>query len=68
MLRRDGWRCRVVPDCPKRATIADHIEPVYPGMPDSLFFDERNLRGACRFHNYARGVAARLERETAGAR
>jgi hypothetical protein len=45
--------------------MADHIISVYPGMPDALFFGLSNLRAACRFHNSARGVAARLERETA---
>jgi hypothetical protein len=60
VLVRDAWRCRIVPGCTRPATVADHIEPVYPGMPDSLFFDPRNLRAACRDHNIARGFAATL--------
>jgi hypothetical protein len=49
------------------ADVADHISPVYPGMPDSEFFSERNLRASCRPHNIARGFAAGLERDLAGA-
>jgi 5-methylcytosine-specific restriction endonuclease McrA len=65
VLHRDLWRC-FVPDCPVSASVADHIIPVYPEMPDSLFFDEMNLRASCKPHNTARGVAARLERELSG--
>jgi 5-methylcytosine-specific restriction endonuclease McrA len=67
ILRRDNYVCRIVPGCPTRATIADHIIPDYPGMPDALFFSEDNLRAGCKRHNYARGVAERLQRETRGA-
>lgn len=67
VLHRDLWRC-FVPDCPVSASVADHIIAVYPDMPDSLFFDEVNLRASCKPHNTARGVAARLERELAGYR
>jgi hypothetical protein len=42
--------------------VADHIIPVDPEMPDWLFFDPNNLRGSCKRHNTARGVAAGLER------
>src|SRR5215210_2683582 len=63
VLVRDCWACWA-PGCPVSATIADHIVEVYDGMPDSLFFDLSNLRASCRRHNWARGVAARLERET----
>jgi hypothetical protein len=35
-------------------------------MPDSLFYDERNLRAACRYHNVARGFAASLETRGVG--
>lgn len=66
VLNRDNWICRVVPDCTVRASIADHILPVYPGMPDDLFFGLDNLRASCRRHNWARGVAARLDRESGG--
>ncbi len=62
VLHRDLWRC-YVPDCPLPANVADHIDTVYPGMPDAWFFDEANLRASCKRHNTARGVAARLERE-----
>lgn len=48
------------------ASVAGHIIPTYPGMPDSLFFDPMNLRASCKPHNTARGVAARLERELNG--
>ena len=63
VLARDLWR-RWALECGVSASVADHIEPVYDGMPDSLFFDPSNLRASCRRHNWARGVAARLERET----
>jgi len=63
ILRRDNGVCQVVPGCQTRATIADHIVEVYPGMPDSEFFAPTNLRAACRYHNYARGVVARHDRE-----
>ena len=65
VLHRDLWSC-FVPGCPESASVADHIIAVYPEMPDSLFFDEINLRASCKRHNTARGVAARLERELAG--
>jgi hypothetical protein len=64
VLDRDLHVCRIVKGCPRRAAVADHIIPVYDGMPDALFFDPRNLRAGCRPHNTARGVAARLDRET----
>ena len=63
VLVRDGYRCRIAPDCLEPATVADHIEPVHPGMADSLFFDPRNLRAACRPHNLDRGKVARFLRE-----
>jgi hypothetical protein len=66
ILERDAWRCRIGIGCDITASVADHIEPVYEGMPDSLFFDPRNLRAGCKRHNVARGVAARLMRETGG--
>jgi 5-methylcytosine-specific restriction endonuclease McrA len=48
------------------ASVCDHIIPVSPEMPDSLFLDPANLRASCKRHNTARGVAARLERELSG--
>jgi hypothetical protein len=57
VLNRDLWICRVVPGCPVRATVADHVVPVYQGMPDFLFFGLGNLRAACQGHNKARGFA-----------
>lgn len=65
VLRRDLYRCWVA-GCQVMANVADHINPVYPGMPDAEFYDPANLRASCKRHNTARGVAARLERETAG--
>jgi hypothetical protein len=65
VLHRDLWAC-FVPGCGVSASVADHIIPVYPGMPDGLFFDATNLRASCRRHNTGRGVAARLERELEG--
>ena len=60
--RRDGT-CFVA-GCMRAAEVADHIVPVYEGMPDSEFYDPRNLRGACKQHNLDRGrmaaAAARL--------
>lgn len=64
VLHRDLWAW--AGDCPVSASVADHIIPVFPEMPNGLFFDEMNLRASCRRHNTARGVAARLERELSG--
>jgi 5-methylcytosine-specific restriction endonuclease McrA len=64
VLRRDAYVCRVSSACPTPATVADHVVEVYPGMPDALFYDPTNLRASCSRHNTARGIAARLERET----
>jgi 5-methylcytosine-specific restriction endonuclease McrA len=64
VLARDRSHCYVL-ECANRANVVDHIKPVYLGMPDSEFFGMWNLRASCRRHNTARGVAARLERETA---
>ena len=66
VLVRDRYICRIVVDCPTRATVADHIIPRYPGMPDSLFFGMGNLRAGCREHNLARGHVAKLERVVSG--
>lgn len=66
VLNRDMHRCRIVPGCPVTATVADHIQPVFVGMPDALFYDPRNLRASCKRHNLRRGVAARFVRETEG--
>jgi len=63
ILARDLFRCQVAEGCDTPANIADHINPVYVGMPDAEFYDPANLRASCRRHNWARGVAARLERE-----
>jgi hypothetical protein len=63
-IRRRDPLCYVV-DCPEPVRAADHIIPASLDMPDWQFFDPSNLRGSCRRHNTARGVAARLERETA---
>ena len=60
--RRDGL-CRIVPGCPRPAQVADHIFPVYEGMPDSEFYDVRNLRGGCTYHNRLRGQADRAIRD-----
>ena len=62
VLQRDFYRCWVA-RCPRLANQCDHIIPVEPSFPDSLFFGMDNLR-TCRPHNTARGVAAKLERET----
>jgi hypothetical protein len=64
VLARDSYRC-YVQHCMQYANHCDHINAVYPGMPDSEFFGPHNLRASCRRHNTARGVAARLEREVA---
>ena len=61
---RTGARC-YVPGCSEPVKAADHVVAVYPGMPDSQFYDPGNLRPSCFQHNVRRGVAARLERETA---
>jgi hypothetical protein len=64
VLDRDR-HCYVI-SCPERANIADHINPVYQGMPDREFYALTNLRASCKRHNTARGVAARLQREIEG--
>lgn len=49
--------CVLDPDGPPHlATLADHINPVYPGMPDAEFYDEANLQPACNAHNIAKGM------------
>jgi len=53
----------VVPGCPKPAQVADHVYPVYAGMPDREFYDERWLRGACYYHNTLRGQQEKAQRE-----
>ena len=67
VLARDAYRCRIVEGCPAKATVADHIEPARPDMPDSMFFNPRNLRAGCFFHNTERGRAIKFMRES-GAR
>jgi 5-methylcytosine-specific restriction endonuclease McrA len=57
VLIRDNHVCRIVEGCVVRATVADHIVPTYPGMPNSLFFGMTNLRAGCQGHNKARGMA-----------
>lgn len=59
VLARDLHVCRSEPGCTVPATVADHIIPAHPGMPDELFFGESNLRASCRGHNIARGMAAK---------
>jgi 5-methylcytosine-specific restriction endonuclease McrA len=61
VLRRDLHTCRIVPGCTVKATVADHIQPAFPGMPDSMFYGLGNLRASCRRHNLARGFAASLD-------
>jgi hypothetical protein len=63
-IRKRDPHCYVV-NCPLPVKAADHIIPATLDMPDWQFFDPSNLRGSCRRHNTARGVAARLEREVA---
>jgi 5-methylcytosine-specific restriction endonuclease McrA len=60
VLRRDNWVCRIVTGCAHPATVADHIIPVFPGMPDAMFFNPKNVRAACRDHNLARAWAEKL--------
>ncbi len=60
--KRDG-RCMVVDGCPRGPQVADHIVPVYPGMPDAEFYAPANLRAACYYHNSLRGHADRAARE-----
>src|SRR4051812_9970880 len=53
-----------VPGCGRATDAADHITPVYAGMPDAEFYDPANLRGSCQGHNLMRGLdAAKVERE-----
>jgi 5-methylcytosine-specific restriction endonuclease McrA len=62
VLNRDLWRCQLAPGCPWPATVADHIEPVTPTMPDWQFYSPSNLQAACRDHNLAKGTADRMAR------
>ena len=50
--RYECWR----PGCHRTATVADHIRPVYPGMPDHEFYSLANLRPSCDPCNRARGL------------
>jgi 5-methylcytosine-specific restriction endonuclease McrA len=65
VLNRDGWICRAAQGCPKPASVADHIIPVYGGMPDDLYFGPGNLRAACRNHHLARGLTEHLHQDAA---
>lgn len=47
------------------AQVADHIEPVYPGMSDADFYGLHNLRPACQAHNKAAGFIAAQARRSA---
>lgn len=64
---RAGHRCQMAPDCQRRATVADHIVAVHPGMSDHEFYALSGLRAGCHFHNTRRGMAERWQREAAGA-
>ena len=55
VLNRDGWLCWAE-GCDVGATVCDHIEPVHPAMTDAEFYDPRNLRASCAWHNVARGM------------
>lgn len=68
ILRRDGYRCRIVAGCDLRANVADHVTPVYPGMSDAEFFDPANLRAGCWPHNRARAFEAVARRRVGLAR
>jgi 5-methylcytosine-specific restriction endonuclease McrA len=63
VLKRDLYRCQVIPGCPRAGTVCDHVQAVYPGMPDHEFFDERKLRAACRTCNLRRAQAAQFMAE-----
>lgn len=65
VIARDRGVCRVVQGCPRKGRIADHIIPVFDGMPDSLFFGLDNLRASCFRHNTDRGIVERMKREGA---
>lgn len=44
------------PDSPPHlAEVGHHTRPVYDGMPDAEFFDERSIVPACQHHNKAEG-------------
>jgi 5-methylcytosine-specific restriction endonuclease McrA len=55
VLRRDRRTCWAA-GCDREANVCDHRTPVYPGMPDSAFFDPAGLRASCRAHNLARAL------------
>ena len=54
VLQRDRYQCRMVPDCPIRATHVDHI--VSPKLGGD-FYALGNLRSACARHNKSAGAA-----------
>ncbi|NNF68447.1 MAG: HNH endonuclease [Acidimicrobiia bacterium] len=52
ILERDGYICQIGLDgCTERATDVDHIIPI---EADGEWFDENNLRAACKHCNSAR--------------
>lgn len=52
---RDGYQCQIKgPNCARTANQVDHIVPVLEG---GSWFDERNLRAACRRCNVGRSNA-----------
>ena len=64
VLQRDMYRCWIT-GCPRLANQCDHIILVEPGFPDSLFFGmNKPPRIVPTAQHTARGVAAKLERET----
>jgi 5-methylcytosine-specific restriction endonuclease McrA len=54
--RSSQWTGKPCWRCGHPATVADHVVPVTPSMPDSLFFDRRSLRPACRPCNLIKGI------------
>ena len=53
VLRRDGFRCRIMgPGCTVHASDVDHIISWRRG---GAFFDPSNLRAACQHCNRSRG-------------
>ena len=55
VLERDGYQCQIKgPHCARTADQVDHIVPVLEG---GSWFDDRNLRAACRRCNVGRSNA-----------
>lgn len=56
VLERDGYVCQI--KGPKCTTVATHVDHIIPELAGGSWYDEANLRAACRTCNLARSSGA----------